>query len=99
MGGEQRGRERRRCKFQCFTTSQKYPESWLGDGNKEKFKLSNGCSSLLKFMENSLFTPSGSNESDPSALPQWPGQDMSHSFNAFHHLLPFQSSSFFSHSL
>lgn len=29
-GGERRGRETRHCKFRCFTTSQKYPESQRG---------------------------------------------------------------------
>lgn len=29
-GREGRGRERRHCQFQCFTTSQKYPESQRG---------------------------------------------------------------------
>lgn len=64
--GEQRGRERRRCKLRSFTASQKYPESWGAEGgHREKFKLSNGCVSLHKFMENPLFMPSGSVKLDP----------------------------------
>ena len=34
-------------------------------GHREKFKLSNGCGSLHKFMENPLFTLSGSVKLDP----------------------------------
>ena len=30
---------------------------WGGGGHREKFELSNGCSSLLKFMENPLSHP------------------------------------------
>lgn len=36
-----------------------------GVGHREKLKLSNGCGSLHKFMENPLFTPSGSVKLDP----------------------------------
>lgn len=84
MGGEQRGRERRHCKFRCFTTSQKCPESsWLGrgglGGHKEKFKLSNGCGSLLKFMENPLSHPRKGRTPQPRCLPPSPPPSPPHS--------------------
>ena len=49
-----------------FHNTTKIPRKAGGrEGHREKFKLSNGCGSLHKFMENSLFTPSGSVKLDP----------------------------------
>lgn len=55
-----------------FHNITKIPRKPVEGRHTEEFRLSNGCGSLLKFMENSSFVPFGSGKPDPSEPPRWP---------------------------
>lgn len=70
-----RGTKRKRketLQVSMFHNITKIPRKPVEGRHTEEFKLSNGCGSLLKFMENSSFIPFGSGKPDPSEPPQWP---------------------------
>lgn len=98
MGGEQRGRERRRCKFRCFTTLQKYPESRGGGGAQGEVHVEQRLRLSSQIHGKSSFHSLWFNESRPlsASAVAWEG---ARSLDTVHRLLPFESSSSFSRSL